>query len=207
MQTSPRLILLWRVLVFFAALSPLGYWSAQVALGHAGPEPGQYLLLKFGLCALVLLLLTLALTPLTRLTGWRGFTAIRRQLGLWCFAYALLHLTSYVLFILGLDVSLLWDDIQRRPYIIVGALALLGLLVMAVTSNRVSMRRLGKRWKRVHSLVYGVLLLVLLHFFWVVRADMAEWAGYALAGAALLLLRLDALSRRLPALGRRLRLR
>ncbi|WP_322974112.1 protein-methionine-sulfoxide reductase heme-binding subunit MsrQ [Larsenimonas rhizosphaerae] len=205
--SSPRVLLLWRVLVFMAALSPLVYWSTQVALQQAGPEPGKYLLLGFGLCALVILLLTLSLTPLSKLTRWKGFTLIRRQLGLWAFFYALLHLSSYLVFILGLDFSVLLQDIARRPYVIVGMLALVGLLVMALTSNRWAMRRLGKRWKPLHKVVYLVLALVLLHFFWVVRADMTDWAGYALAAVALMSLRLPAISTRLPSLGKRLGLR
>ena len=190
---------LWRCSVFVAALLPFLWWAWQVAAGRAGPEPGQYLLLNFGQCALILLLLTLSLTPLMKLTRWKGFALIRRQLGLWTFTYGVLHLTSYLLFILGLDFSALGEDLQRRPYIIVGFAALLMLLALAVTSNRYSMKRLGKRWKFLHRLVYIVLGLVLLHFFWVVRADMAQWSGYALAGAILMLLRIPVISR---ALGR-----
>lgn len=97
---------------------------------------------------------------------------VRRQLGLWCFAYALLHLTMYALFILGLDWGQLGVELVKRPYIIVGALALLGLLVLAVTSNRYSQRRLGARWKKLHRIIYAILGLGLLHMFWIVRADL-----------------------------------
>ncbi|WP_445618921.1 protein-methionine-sulfoxide reductase heme-binding subunit MsrQ [Kushneria sp. Sum13] len=190
---------LWRCAVFVAALLPFLWWAGQVAMGQAGPEPGQYLLLNFGQCALILLLLTLSLTPLMKLTRWKGFALIRRQMGLWTFSYGVLHLTSYLLFILGLDFSALGEDLQRRPYIIVGFAALLMLLALAVTSNQYSMKRLGKRWKFLHRLVYIALILVLLHFFWVVRADMTQWSGYALAGIVLMLLRIPVISR---ALGR-----
>ncbi|WP_457808175.1 protein-methionine-sulfoxide reductase heme-binding subunit MsrQ [Kushneria sp. EE4] len=190
---------LWRCAVFMAALLPFLWWAFQVAAGQAGPEPGQYLLLNFGQCALILLLVTLSLTPLMKLTRWKGFAVIRRQLGLWAFSYGVLHLTSYLLFILGLDFAALGADLQRRPYIIVGFVALLMLLALAVTSNRYSMKRLGKRWKFLHRIVYIALALVLLHFFWVVRADMAQWSGYALAGAVLMILRIPVISR---ALGR-----
>ena len=190
---------LWRCAVFVAALLPFLWWAGQVAMGQAGPEPGQYLLLNFGQCALILLLLTLSLTPLMKLTRWKGFALIRRQMGLWTFSYGVLHLTSYLLFILGLDFSALGEDLQRRPYIIVGFAALLMLLALAVTSNQYSMKRLGKRWKFLHRLVYIALILVLLHFFWVVRADMTQWSGYALAGVILMLLRIPVIFR---ALGR-----
>lgn len=203
----PNVLLMrvWRSLVFLASLSPLLWWSFQVGINSAGPEPGRYLLLNLGQGALVLLLLTLSLTPLMKLTRWKGFVAIRRQLGLWSFSYAFLHLLGYLLFILGLDFSILLEDLVRRPYIIVGFIALLMLLALAATSNRYAMKRLGKRWKMLHRLAYPALLLILLHFFWVVRADMAQWSGYALAASLLLALRLPPVSRRLVRLGQRVR--
>ena len=119
--------LAWRVAVFLAALAPLLFWSWQVANNAAGPEPGRYLLLNIGIGALWLLLFTLSLTPLTKLTRWKGFALIRRQLGLWSLAYATLHMLSYALFILGLNWALLGSEIIKRPYIIVGMIALIGL--------------------------------------------------------------------------------
>ncbi|WP_239495403.1 protein-methionine-sulfoxide reductase heme-binding subunit MsrQ [Salinicola halophilus] len=196
-------MILWRLLVFCVALTPLAYWATQVALGNGGPEPGRYLLLNIGQATLWMLFATLSLTPLTKLTRWKGFALIRRQLGLWTLAYAVAHLLCYVLFILGLDLSRLGSEIVRRPYIIVGMLALLGLVVMGVTSNQRSMRKLGKRWKTLHKLVYAVLALGLLHFFWVVRADMEQWSLYAATGAFLMLLRLPPVARRLPSIRQR----
>ncbi|RKR06400.1 ferric reductase like protein [Kushneria sinocarnis] len=132
-----------------------------------------------------------------------GFSVIRRQLGLWTCSYAVLHLVCYLLFILELNWSALGADLSRRPYIIVGALALLILLTLAATSNRAAMKRLGKRWKPLHRWVYAALALILLHFFWIVRADLGQWGGYALAATTLMLLRLPPVSRRLSRLGRR----
>jgi sulfoxide reductase heme-binding subunit YedZ len=204
-MAQPRHILVWRLLVFVAALVPLGWWMFHVAIGAAGPDPGRYLLLNLGQGALFLLLCTLSLTPLMRLTRWKGFSAIRRQLGLWTFSYALLHMLSYLLFILGLNWTALGDDLQKRPYVIVGALALVILLALAVTSNRYAMRRLGKRWKPLHKWIYAALGLVLLHFLWVVRADLAEWSTYAAVALGLMLLRLPGIAQRLPRLGERLK--
>lgn len=204
MPSSPRLLLAWRIGVFAAACVPLAWWAWQVASQQAGPEPGRFLLLNIGHGALWLLLLTLSLTPLTKLTRWKGFAVIRRQLGLWTLVYAFLHLICYLLFILGLNWARLGSEIANRPYIIVGMLALVGLAILGATSNRFAMRRLGKRWKPLHKLVYPILALVLLHFFWVVRADMREWSLYALIGALLMLLRLPAIARRLPKLRQRL---
>ncbi|MDQ7734167.1 protein-methionine-sulfoxide reductase heme-binding subunit MsrQ [Halomonas sp. SpR1] len=196
--------LAWRVAVFLAALAPLLYWSWQVANNAAGPEPGRYLLLNIGIGGLWMLLLTLSLTPLTKLTRWKGFALIRRQLGLWTLAYATLHMLSYALFILGLNWALLGSEIVKRPYIIVGMIALIGLAVLGATSNKWSMRRLGKRWKSLHKFSYAILGLVLLHFFWVVRADMGEWAMYAAIGALVMVTRLPPVSRTLPKLRHKL---
>lgn len=181
---------LWRIAVFVAATVPPLYWLYCAVFGLLGPDPGKVLVDNLGLGALILLLITLAMTPLQQLTRWGGWIAVRRQLGLWSFTYAVLHLSGYVLFIAGLRLELVLRDLTERPYIIVGALAFSGLLVLAVTSNRFSIRKLGRQWKAVHRLVYVVLLLALLHMLWVVRADLAEWLAYALAGGALLLMRL-----------------
>jgi sulfoxide reductase heme-binding subunit YedZ len=196
--------LAWRVAVFLAALAPLLFWSWQVANNAAGPEPGRYLLLNIGIGALWLLLFTLSLTPLTKLTRWKGFALIRRQLGLWSLAYATLHMLSYALFILGLNWALLGSEIIKRPYIIVGMIALIGLAVLGATSNRWAMKRLGKRWKPLHKFSYAILGLVLLHFFWVVRADMQEWAMYAAIAALIMSTRLSPVARTLPKLRHRL---
>ncbi|NAW34207.1 protein-methionine-sulfoxide reductase heme-binding subunit MsrQ [Halomonas alimentaria] len=194
----------WRAGVFLAALTPLVVWGWQVANNAAGPEPGRYLLLNIGTGALWMLLLTLSLTPLTRLTRWKGFTLIRRQLGLWTLAYATLHMLSYALFILGLDWAMLGSELVKRPYIIVGMLALIGLAALGATSNRWSMRRLGKRWKTLHRLAYPILGLVLLHFLWVVRADLGEWVMYAAIAALVMATRLPPVARTLPRIRYRL---
>ncbi|MFG6178456.1 protein-methionine-sulfoxide reductase heme-binding subunit MsrQ [Halomonas sp. THAF12] len=189
---------LWRGGVFLAALAPLLLWGWQVANNAAGPEPGRYLLLNLGLGGLWMLLLTLSLTPLTKLTRWKGFALIRRQLGLWTLAYASLHLLSYALFILGLDWAMLGSELVKRPYIIVGMLALIGLAALGATSNRWAMRKLGKRWKSLHKLAYPILGLILLHFFWGVRADLGEWTLYATVSVLIMATRLPPVARRLP---------
>lgn len=185
---------LWRVSVFLAALVPLLYWLYCAVFNLLGPDPGKVLVDNLGLGALILLLITLAMTPLQQLTRWSGWIAVRRQLGLWCFAYVALHLSGYGLFIAGLRLGLVLRDLSERPYIIVGALAFIGLLALAVTSNRFSIRRLGRKWKALHRLVYVILLLALLHMLWVVRADLGEWLAYALIGGALLLMRVSAVA-------------
>ncbi len=188
----------WRLFVFvLVAVWPL-FWLYQAWSFALGPDPGKVLVERLGLGALILLLITLSMTPLQKLSGWSGWMAVRRQLGLWCFAYGVLHLSAYAVFILGLDWSQLGVELRKRPYIIVGAIALLGLLLLALTSNRYSQRRLGKSWKKLHRLVYLILPLALLHMLWIVRADLQEWTVYAVIGAALLVLRIPALMRRIP---------
>lgn len=192
--------LLWRVGVFLAAgICPM-WWLYQAWIFALGPDPGKVLVDRLGLGTLILLLITLSMTPLQKLTGWPGWISVRRQLGLWCFAYAVLHLSAYLVFVLGLDWSQLGVELRKRPYIIVGSLAFLCLLALAVTSNRYSQRRLGARWKKLHRLVYVILGLGLLHMLWIVRADLKEWAIYATLGSALLLMRMPALARRIPRL-------
>lgn len=192
---------LWRVGVFIAASLPPMYWFYGAMLGLLGPDPGKVLVDNLGLGALVLLLITLTMTPLQQLTRWGGWIAVRRQLGLWCFAYVVLHLSGYVLFIAGLRLELVLRDLSERPYIIVGALAFVGLFALAVTSNRFSIRRLGRKWKALHRLVYVILLLALLHMLWVVRADLGEWLAYALVGGVLLLMRLSVVAGGLQRVG------
>ena len=180
-----------------ACVWPL-YWLAQAVLDALGPDPGKVLVDRMGQGALVMLLVTLCMTPLQKLTGWSGWIVVRRQLGLWVFAYIVLHILAYLFFILGLDWGQLAVELRKRPYIIVGALGFLGLLVLAVTSNRYSQRRLGARWKKLHRLVYAVLGLGLLHFLWIVRSDLREWAIYAFIGAVLMVFRIPAVARALP---------
>ncbi|PPA00146.1 protein-methionine-sulfoxide reductase heme-binding subunit MsrQ [Pseudomonas sp. MWU12-2312b] len=189
---------LWRLGVFVAALVWPLFWLYQAWTDVLGPDPGKVLVDRLGLGALVLLLITLSMTPLQKFTGWAGWISVRRQLGLWCFAYVVLHLSAYLAFILGFDWSQLGVELRKRPYIIVGALGFLCLLVLAMTSNRYSQRRLGARWKKLHSLVYAVLMLGSLHMLWIVRADLKEWVIYAALGALLLVLRLPPVTRRIP---------
>jgi methionine sulfoxide reductase heme-binding subunit len=194
----------WRLVVFLAiALVPV-FWLHQAWILDLGPDPGKTLVDRFGLGTLVLLLVTLAMTPLQRMTGWAGWIIVRRQLGLWCFASVVLHMLAYGFFILGFDWAQLGVELVKRPYIIVGSLGFLCLLPLAVTSNRYSQRRLGARWKKLHKLIYVVLGLGLLHMLWIVRADLKEWAIYAAVGALLLVLRVPVIARRIPRLlGRR----
>ena len=190
----------WRVGVFVAAAIWPVYWLYEAWIFALGPDPGKVLVDRLGLGTLILLLVTLGMTPLHKLTGWPGWIAVRRQIGLWCFAYVVLHLCAYLTFVLGFDWSQLGVELRKRPYIIVGSLGFLCLLALAVTSNRYSQRRLGARWKKLHRLVYVVVGLGLLHMLWIVRADLKEWSIYACIGISLLVLRMPLVKNRIPRL-------
>lgn len=194
----------FRLAIFIIGCLFPAWWLYEAAMNLLGPDPGKILVDRLGLGGLVFLLVTLGMSPLQRLTGWGGWIVARRQLGLWCFAYIVLHMTAYMVFILGLDWGQLGVELRKRPYIIVGVVAFLGLLALAVTSNRYSQRRLGARWKKLHKLVYVILGLGLLHFLWIVRSDLQEWAIYAGVGALLMVMRVPPVWRRVPRLiGRR----
>ncbi|WP_217475103.1 protein-methionine-sulfoxide reductase heme-binding subunit MsrQ [Stutzerimonas stutzeri] len=187
----------WRLLLFLTAASVPCYWLYLGSVAALGPDPGKVLVDNLGQGALVLLLGSLTMTPLQRLTHWPGWISFRRQLGLWAFGYAVSHVCAYLYFLLGLDFSALAAELAERPYILVGAMALLGLSSLAATSTRWSMRKLGKRWKKLHRLVYPSLLLVLLHMLWVVRSDAERWAVYATVATVLLLARIPLIERKL----------
>lgn len=190
----------WRAGVFLAASAPPLFWLYQAWIFDLGPDPGKALVDRLGQGGLVLLLITLAMTPLQKITRWGGWVQVRRQLGLWCFTYIVLHLSAYAVFILGLDWAQLGVELSKRPYIIVGVGAFLGLLALAITSNRYSMRKLGASWKKLHRLIYVILGLGLLHMLWVVRSDLERWAIYAVVGLVLMLLRMPPIARQLPRL-------
>lgn len=199
------MMIVWRVLVFLAA----AYWPlwcmAQVALAKAGPDPGNFLLQNMGIATLVMILVVLALSPLYWLFPWQGINRVRRQLGLWCFTYAVLHLLCYLLFIIGLSFPQFITDLSGRPYIIVGMAALVCLAALAASSPRAIAYRLGNWWKRIHWLIYPALLLALLHFFWIVRADLGEWGYYAACSLILLVVRIPVITHLLKRIGQLVR--
>jgi len=140
-----------------------------------------------GLTGLILLLVTLAVTPLRRLTGWNDLIRFRRMLGLWAFSYVVLHFLIYLVFEHFFSLELIAEDILERPYVTVGFLAFLILILLAVTSTRGWIRRLGgKRWGRLHQMIYVAAALAVLHFLWLVKLDTREPVIYGLVLVALL---------------------
>jgi sulfoxide reductase heme-binding subunit YedZ len=139
-----------------------------------------------GKTGLNLLMLTLCITPIRRATGINRLVSFRRLLGLFAFFYLVLHFLTYALLDLGLAWDTLLVDITERPYITVGFTALLLLIPLAVTSTRGFQRRLGRRWTKLHRLVYVVGVLAVVHFWWQVKIDVAEPLLYAFLLAVLL---------------------
>lgn len=175
--------------LFLACLLPLAYLFAGALLGTLGANPAETLIRSSGEWTLRFLCLTLAVTPLRQASGWQALARMRRMLGLFAFFYGLLHFAAYAWLDMGLVLAEIWQDILKRPFILVGSAALLGMLPLAATSFNRAIRTLGAaRWQALHRGVYAIVLLGLLHFFWMRsgKQDYAEVAVYALVIAALL---------------------
>lgn len=153
-----------------ACLAPLARLAWDAYRTGLGANPIQELTLRTGRWALILLLATLAVTPVRRLTGWNRVIGLRRPLGLFAFFYASLHFMVY----LAVDMFFAWGDvladIAQRPFITAGFAAFALMIPLAATSTRAAIRRLGTRWRTLHRLVYLVAVLAFLHFLWLVKA-------------------------------------
>jgi sulfoxide reductase heme-binding subunit YedZ len=170
-------------LVFLLGLLPLAglFWQGL------GVNPVETLTHHTGEWGLRLLLITLAITPLRRITGWAWVVRFRRMLGLFAFFYASLHFATYLVFDQFFDLPAIAQDVLKRPYITVGFAAFLSLIPLAVTSTNAMMKRLGgRRWQRLHRLVYLIGLLAILHYLWLVKADLTRPLAYAVVLALLL---------------------
>ncbi|ULG68934.1 sulfite oxidase heme-binding subunit YedZ [Marinobacterium sediminicola] len=177
--------LIWS-LFFVGSLLPLGWITLQAVQQKLGADPAQVIVTFLGIWALRYLWVTLAVTPLRRLFGMGWLQRYRRMLGLYALFYASLHLLAVATFILGWRPDLLLRELTERPYIIVGFTAWVLLLPLGITSTQGWQRRLGKRWKTLHWLIYPIALLVLLHFAWLIRAGYLEVLIYTLILAFLL---------------------
>ncbi len=175
------------LVIGFAPLAGLVFAALTDDLGA---NPIEKITHVTGEWALRFLVLCLTVTPLRRLTGWRMLTLERRTLGLFAFLYAALHLTTYVALDLGFDWANLGEDILERPYITVGFATFCVLLALASTSTRAAVRRLGRRWKQLHRLVYLAAIGAVVHFLWLVKSDMREPLIYGAIVATLLSVRL-----------------
>ena len=176
-------------LVFAACLLPalhlaagaLGWWNVSL-----GADPVKVMLLTCGTWTLNFLLITLCMTPLRDLTHSVFWLRFRRMFGLFAFFYVVSHFTVYLVLDQAGNVGAVWQDIVKRPYITIGMLALLLLIPLAVTSTARMQRRLGRRWVRLHRLIYPIAVLGVWHFWWQVKKDIREPLLYACGLAVLL---------------------
>src|SRR6185295_19702071 len=172
-------------LVFLLCLIPFGQLAYNAYTGDLGVNPIETITRFTGSWALIFLLGSLAVTPLRRLTRWNELIKFRRMLGLFAFSYALAHFSPY----LGLDLFFDWaaigKDILKRPYVTAGFTAFVLMIPLAITSTAAMIRRLGKRWQQLHRLVYLAAIGGVIHFYWLVKADIRRPAQY---GAVLALL-------------------
>jgi sulfoxide reductase heme-binding subunit YedZ len=171
-----------KVVVFGLCLLPLLILALQTfGVGglSLGANPIEELIHSLGKWGLKLLLITLAVTPLRKLTGWNWLLRLRRMLGLFAFFYVALHFLVYAGLDQRFDLAAIFEDIAKRPYITVGMTALLLLIPLAITSTNGMMRRLGKNWQKLHRLVYVIAILGVWHFYWQVKLDTLEALVYA----------------------------
>ena len=189
MARSPLLHPAAKPLLFAACLLPCVWLFYAAAADQLGANPAEALIRSSGDWTLRLLCLTLAVTPLRVLANQPALARFRRMLGLFAFFYALLHFLAYAWLDMGFDAAVIARDIPKRPFALVGFLALLLMLPLAATSFNRAIRALGAaRWQRLHRAIYAIAVLAILHFFWM-RAgkhDFAEVAVYAAIVAALL---------------------
>lgn len=182
--STRRRVVVLKSVAWGACLAPLGWLAWRWFAGDGlGVNPIEELTLWTGLTAVIILLASLAVTPVRRLTGFNEVQRVRRLLGLFAFFWAGLHFLVWM----GLDQGFAWsyigEDLTERPFIIVGALSLLAMVPLALTSTRAAIRRLGRNWVRLHRLVYPAAGLALLHYTWKQKADitwpLVAWAVFA----------------------------
>ena len=177
----------WLFLICLFPLLRLAYLGVS---GGLGANPIEFITRSTGTWTLVGLMITLSVTPLRRLTGRSELVRYRRMLGLFTFFYVSLHFLTYIWLDQFFDPAAIVRDIWKRPFITVGFAAFVLLIPLAVTSTNAMMRRLGRRWQQLHRLVYGIALLGVVHYLWLVKKDITEPLIYGAILAVLLALRL-----------------
>ena len=188
MNTLQQVRFVWKPVVFLLALLPalLVVTDALEITGRLSANPVEDILDRFGNWGLRFIMITLAVTPLRRVTGWSWLTRFRRMLRLFTFFYIVMHFLTWFVLDQGMLLSAIVEDIIERPFITIGILALLLLVPLAVTSTNGMMRRLGRRWQSLHRLIYPIAILGVWHFWWQVKQDIREPLIYASVLGALL---------------------
>jgi methionine sulfoxide reductase heme-binding subunit len=181
-----------KIAIFILSLVPFLRLFVLGFQDRLGVNPIEFITHSTGFWTLTFLCITLAITPLRRLTGWQQLIRLRRMLGLFAFFYACAHLVTYVWFDQWFSLEEIVKDIWKRPFITVGFAAFLLLVPLAVTSTNRMMRRLGRRWSQLHRLVYAIAIFGVVHFWWLKedKNDLSEPWLFAGIVAVLLLFRL-----------------
>ena len=179
--------LLWWI-VFSCGVVPFIFLVINIVQQSIGPDPGEYMTRYTGQWALIMLLVCLAITPINKVFKWRWVLKYRRMVGLYSWFYSLLHFVVSVLLLL--DIQDLIAELTMRPYAILGFISFIILSALAVTSPKAMVKKLGRKWKQLHRLVYAAGVLALAHFFWLTRADYTEPFIYASLFIFLMLFRL-----------------
>lgn len=180
----------FKALLFALCLLPLVRLGWLAYGDGLGANPIEFVIRSLGTWALTFLLITLAITPLRRLTGWNAAIRMRRMLGLYAFFYACLHFLFYAGIDQFFDFTAIFEDIVKRPFITVGFACLVLLIPLALTSTNAMQRRLGgKRWQRLHRLAYVIAAGGVLHYFWLVKKDITQPVIYGLILIVLLAFR------------------
>jgi sulfoxide reductase heme-binding subunit YedZ len=177
---------LFRRTIFAAALVPAAALVYGFFTNDLTANPIDYITDTTGYTAITLLMISLAITPLRRLTGRNDLIRLRRMLGLLAFFYACLHFSTWLVLDWFFDFASMAADVVERPFITMGMLTFLLLIPLAATSTAGMIRRLGKRWQQLHRLVYVAGITAVIHFWWVVKADFREPRFFALALTVLL---------------------
>ena len=174
-----------KAFVFMACLSPLGLLAYDAFRDNLGANPIEVITRSLGTWTLIFLFITLGVTPLRKISGWNELIKFRRMFGLFAFFYACLHFTTYIWLDQFFDLQEIVKDVIKRPFITVGFASFVSLIPLAITSTRGMIRRLGKRWQRLHRAVYFIAIGGVVHYFWLVKADTSQPLLY---GAILTLL-------------------
>ncbi len=178
-------------LVFVLCLLPISSIVWRIFYGDLGSDPIETITFATGDWTLRFLLITLAVSPFRQWFGLSALLRFRRMLGLYVFFYACCHFLIWFIIDHALSFGDMVEDIIDRPYITFGFSALMLLIPLAVTSNNVMLRKLGRRWKKLHQLVYAIIILGVLHYLWLTKADYLEPGIYALIAGVLLFQRLN----------------
>jgi methionine sulfoxide reductase heme-binding subunit len=178
-----------KLLIVVAGLIPAGALIVGAFTDDLGANPIEFITHETGTFALAFLIVTLSVTPIRRLTGWNEVIRVRRMLGLFAFFYASLHMLTWAVLDQFFDLPAMVEDIARRPYITVGMTAFVCMVPLALTSSTAMIRRLGRRWQTLHRLTYVAAIAGVVHFWWLVKADLREPQRWALILTVLLGLR------------------